>query len=1048
MKGSVKVTKVFRDGREELVCKDDNILTDGLGVTLADLLTDSGDRGISDRIAGYFQVGLGKHNPQDLPASIAKYISTLDSPLASQKSYGKDAEIKVDTHKLISYHATNMSPAYAEGFSDSVFAFLPDSKSTQIIDGVVNYRLTLTENMGNNLGADITEFGLFTRNSAAENYGAKRLKDNQSVLIAYKNLDGAEGEGVRKTSDFSLVIDWQIKFVDSPVSEDPLPPPSNNVVFIMIDDVGVDQLGMYDAINAYSLGENGNHANATPFSQLEDTTNGSGIYPHTPMLSALAAGGMTFFNSRSQPACSPTRATILTGKYNFGVGDYRSTAGNKKNLAPGEPIGFWGGGYGIVGDTNWLKRGRGGMKGLNDGYGFIQQDGTQQSLANAVRDDNGALNNIVNQPLITDYLRSMNYNSSLFGKWHLAAWSEQKVYCEQGDGVGGDNKYGSGWEHIALKGKWDHYTATFSNLNTAPVPGLNYNSGAWENPSEWPHFNGAAPNSTDGKQMGYVNYTVNTNGVETTVSDTGYRTYKQVNGTTPYEQGDPSSFTTNYIFSQASAYFNTAQEPFFMYITPNTPHTPYTYPPSSDVYNSYYNNNNRYSDLSAGMNAGNSVSSNWVATNAMLETFDKALSGFIDNLDQSRKDNTIFIFTSDNGSLSTDLARRATWCSSLGLGAEESIGGSYAGSGGFGSTYDKMLNLGAYCSSLTPSAVRRGGENDSANTFKGSLYDRAMLVPMIASGPGISAGSTTSGLVDLNDLLATVVDIGGGLTNFPYDVPPDSISFKDLMFGNVDSSSHPRQYSFGEIFFPIGNASGDPANAGTYTGFVNCGELEVPNDIVEDPDPRVPKQKRRALSIRFKPTDFVGWGPPIAQTVINNLGLNDVVNIDEENQELPDASAGLWKIIRPNSGRVNLVNFPHNTEGEDPTFDADGNQIQPYTVGKGRLYQEMYHLQNKNFEIVDPYELNDFILEETKGVKQLNIVSSLVVSAVTNSAANGGINSAGDLNNTVYYWNVAKLYYILDLCLQQWLKHRITPKETINLVVDQQNIDDNIDEET
>ncbi len=63
-----------------------------------------------------------------------------------------------------------------------------------------------------------------------------------------------------------------------------------NVLVILADDLGVDQLSVY------GLG-----------TQL----------PNTPNIDALAAQGVTFENAWANPICSPTRAAIQTGRYGF-----------------------------------------------------------------------------------------------------------------------------------------------------------------------------------------------------------------------------------------------------------------------------------------------------------------------------------------------------------------------------------------------------------------------------------------------------------------------------------------------------------------------------------------------------------------------------------------------------------------------------------------------------------------------------------------------------------------------------------------------------------
>ena len=61
-----------------------------------------------------------------------------------------------------------------------------------------------------------------------------------------------------------------------------------NVILIMADDIGFECLSI----------------------------NGSKSY-NTPVLDSLAANGINFTNTISQPLCTPSRVKIMTGKYNF-----------------------------------------------------------------------------------------------------------------------------------------------------------------------------------------------------------------------------------------------------------------------------------------------------------------------------------------------------------------------------------------------------------------------------------------------------------------------------------------------------------------------------------------------------------------------------------------------------------------------------------------------------------------------------------------------------------------------------------------------------------
>ncbi|MFZ9933409.1 MAG: sulfatase-like hydrolase/transferase [Chthoniobacterales bacterium] len=96
-----------------------------------------------------------------------------------------------------------------------------------------------------------------------------------------------------------------------PLAASDQPPTKPNILFIMVDDMGKEWAGCYGA---------------------EDIK--------TPNIDALAAGGMKFHNAYSMPACSPSRTTLLTGKYP-----------NKTGWANHWDVPRWGVGY-----FDWKKK--------------------------------------------------------------------------------------------------------------------------------------------------------------------------------------------------------------------------------------------------------------------------------------------------------------------------------------------------------------------------------------------------------------------------------------------------------------------------------------------------------------------------------------------------------------------------------------------------------------------------------------------------------------------------------------------------------------------
>ncbi|MCJ8165381.1 sulfatase-like hydrolase/transferase [Pontibacter sp. E15-1] len=97
---------------------------------------------------------------------------------------------------------------------------------------------------------------------------------------------------------------------DAPVSPTALDTP--NVVLIIADDMGWDAFGKYP-------GTNGQKAK-------------------TPVLDSLAQSGITFTNLWVNPECSPTRASIFTGKYGFRTGVGSAIGGKTGGLNSSETL--------------------------------------------------------------------------------------------------------------------------------------------------------------------------------------------------------------------------------------------------------------------------------------------------------------------------------------------------------------------------------------------------------------------------------------------------------------------------------------------------------------------------------------------------------------------------------------------------------------------------------------------------------------------------------------------------------------------------------------
>ncbi len=88
---------------------------------------------------------------------------------------------------------------------------------------------------------------------------------------------------------------------------------ADNIMVIIADDVGVDMLGIYD--------EGGACDGSLAACQIDTDCPAGEVcqtdYPLTPNIAALSASGLLFRNAWANPTCSPTRASILTGRYGF-----------------------------------------------------------------------------------------------------------------------------------------------------------------------------------------------------------------------------------------------------------------------------------------------------------------------------------------------------------------------------------------------------------------------------------------------------------------------------------------------------------------------------------------------------------------------------------------------------------------------------------------------------------------------------------------------------------------------------------------------------------
>ncbi len=151
----------------------------------------------------------------------------------------------------------------------------------------------------------------------------------------------------------------------------------------------------------------------------------------TPQLDELCGTGMRFDNFWTQPVCSPTRATILTGQYGFrnGVGT-PATGPDMEHPVPDKPASA---------ATEIGGRGAGGRPGgrqLRENPNAKREGYTEPANArpSIKRDAHGL-------PAALSADESLGYQSAAVGKWHLS--SDENGGLEHTSVVGFDHYAGS-----------------------------------------------------------------------------------------------------------------------------------------------------------------------------------------------------------------------------------------------------------------------------------------------------------------------------------------------------------------------------------------------------------------------------------------------------------------------------------------------------------------------------------------------------------------------------------------------------------------------------
>ena len=193
IKGHLTISKLFKDGNEEVVFDDPNIIVSGMGVALAHLFSLSGSPSILDYQIDRFQLGVSGN-------SSLQVVSTnqLSGPLTTKLQYtGSTGNVLAVSAYSIINNAIISSPKW--------YGLIPQHNVTKIDDMTVRYTIFIDEQSCNDLifnssDAYLSEIGLFIKNIKYSNIEAP-------ILVAYRSFNK-----IRKTSDFGLIFRWSINF--------------------------------------------------------------------------------------------------------------------------------------------------------------------------------------------------------------------------------------------------------------------------------------------------------------------------------------------------------------------------------------------------------------------------------------------------------------------------------------------------------------------------------------------------------------------------------------------------------------------------------------------------------------------------------------------------------------------------------------------------------------------------------------------------------------------------------------------------------------------
>ena len=207
VKGFLEIYRVYKDGKEELAYSENNVITSGMGLTLAHAFAADQAADVSSFQANWMQVGTGasstaiKDNPTVQVSSRADCLSSLP-----MDKYG-DANTIGLVVSAMTYHtsAGTTIPTTPGADGGQAFAKVPPAFVHRVSDRKVMWRLILNDSAANQEhstvhGGALNEVAIFANNPT-------QSQPPVLYMIAYRAFSN-----ITKTSDFTLDFRWTIEF--------------------------------------------------------------------------------------------------------------------------------------------------------------------------------------------------------------------------------------------------------------------------------------------------------------------------------------------------------------------------------------------------------------------------------------------------------------------------------------------------------------------------------------------------------------------------------------------------------------------------------------------------------------------------------------------------------------------------------------------------------------------------------------------------------------------------------------------------------------------